>query len=348
MSIASIGKERKVLVTGATGFLGSRLVKEMVGKHYSVRALVRKTSKIDQFKKLHVEIFYGDVADKASLEPAFSGVNVVVHAAADTRGNVIESKRTTVDGTKNIVELTMQHKIDKLIYISSCSVYGISECRPEQVVDEKGLVERYPEKRGSYSEAKIKAEALLLSFARENNIPFVCLRPGTILGEGGDIFTPMMGFSFRKKLFAIIGNGKFILPLVCIDNLVDAIILALESKNSTRHIYNVVNFDQVTKKEYVNILLRKLYPKAIFLYVPYSFIYIIVLIQEVIFGLLKRQPLVSRYRLTSSQRSVTYDSSKIKKELNWNPVTTLHAAIGKVLALELARANDKLQNKDKG
>lgn len=342
MSVVSTGKAPTVLVTGATGFLGSRLVEKLLWKGYRVRALARKTSRIDHLKGLEVDICYGDVADLSSLENAFKEINFVVHAAADTKGDKIKGLQTSIDGTQNIVSLSKKYNISKLVYISSCSVYGVSELGQGQIVDENSTMEKHSEKRGIYSEAKVKTERILIDTSKNKNIPFVCLRPGTILGEGGHIFTPMMGFSLGKKLFAIIGNGQFILPLVYIDNLVEAIILALGNKNSTGQIYNVVDFDRVTKKEYVNTLLRKLYPKAIFLYLPYSLLYIIAFFQEIIFGLLKRQPYFTRYRLISSQRSVVYDSSKIKRYLDWNPATTLREAIGKVLTYEQTRANNKL------
>jgi 2-alkyl-3-oxoalkanoate reductase len=325
-----------VLVTGSTGFLGSRIVEALLDKGYHVRALARKTSNIEHLQKLNVEICYGDVADPVSLEPAFADINIVVHAAADTKGDKIESLKTTINGTQNIASLSIKYKIDKLIYISSCSVYGISQLKENQIVDENARLEGYPEKRGFYSEAKLKAETLLLDTAKKDNIPFVCLRPGTIFGEGGDIYTPMMGFSAGIKLFAIIGNGKFILPLVYIDNLVEAIILTISSENSTGQTYNVVDPERVTKKEYVDLLLRKLYSRAMFLYIPYWLIYSLVYFQEILAAnILKRKPFLTRYRLTSSQKKIVYDSSKIQKELNWKPQVTLRDAIGKVLAYEM-------------
>lgn len=329
-----------VLVTGATGFLGSRLVKAMVSKRYNVRALVRKTSRIDSLEKLKVEICYGDVTDRASLEPAFGGVNIVIHAAADTKGNVVEGQRTTVNGTNNIVALSRLHNVDRLIYISSCAVYGISECSPGQLVDEGVPVETHPEKRGLYSEAKIKAEALLLTSARKEGVPFVCLRPGTIFGEGGEIFTPMVGFSKANKFFFIIDNGKSVLPFVYVDSLVDAILLAVDKKESEGQIYNVVDPDGITKKEYIELFLRKLYPKAHFFFIPLSLVNSLVGMQEFLMKLLRRQPLLTRYRLLSSQQNIAYDSSKIQRELGWKPTIPLREAIDRVLTYE----RDRLRN----
>lgn len=338
MSIVMSGEIPSVLVTGATGFLGLRLVKSLVERGYQVRALARKTARTTGLQRLGVEICYGDIADLPSLEPAFAGVNVVVHAAADTKGNVIESQKITVNGTQNIIELSKQHKIDRLIYISSCAIYGISECKSSgQVVDENAPIESHPEKRGLYSEAKIKAETLFLSSAEENGIPFVCFRPGTIFGEGGEIFTPMMGFSKANKCFFIIDKGRFLLPFVYVDSLVDAIILAMKNKESQGQIYNVVDPDGVTKKEYVELFLRKLYPKAHFYYIPFFLINSIVLLQEVLMKMMGRQPFLTRYRLISSQRNIVYDSSKIQKELGWKPSIPLREAIKRVMEYEIAK-----------
>jgi nucleoside-diphosphate-sugar epimerase len=339
MSVVSSGRSPFVLVTGSTGFLGSRLVEAFVQNGYRVRAFARKTSNTEQLKRLNIDIFYGDVADYASLEPAFKDINFVVHAAADTKADNIESLRTTADGTRNIVELSKKYEIKKLIYISSCSVYGVSEFTRDQVIREDAPLEKHPERRGFYSEAKLMAEMLLIDSATKKNIPFVCLRPGTIFGEKGEIYTSMMGFSLGKRLFIIIDNGNFILPLVYIDNLVEAIFLAMSSSNSAGQIYNVVDYDRITKREYVDVLLRKLYPNAVFLYVPYVVLHAMVHLQEMLFTFMRRKAFLTRYRLVSSQQSIIYDASKIRKELGWNPATNLRDAIEKVIAYEKNKAN---------
>lgn len=95
----------------------------------------------------------------------------------------------------------------------------------------------------------------------KSGFPIVCLRPGTIWGPGGEVFTPMMGFSLGRKLFAIIGPGNFILPFVYIDDLAEAIIASMESTESNGKIFDVVDMERLTKKDYTNLLLRKLYPK---------------------------------------------------------------------------------------
>jgi predicted dehydrogenase/nucleoside-diphosphate-sugar epimerase len=322
-----------ILVTGATGFLGGRLVELLTQRGYRVRALARKLSSIEKLKKLQAEIFYGDVASADSLKPAFEGVDMVVHAAADTEGHEEDSKLSTIQGTKNVIDLCQHYKIKRLVYISSCSVYGVADYTKDQVVTEESPLERFPEKRGHYSNAKFKAEDSITE-AMKKGQPITVLRPGTIFGPGGEIFTPMMGFSFGSKVFGIIGMGKFVLPLVYIDNLVEAIITTIEKQESIGKFFNVVDSDNVSKKMYIKLLLKKLYPKSHYIYIPFWFLYLGVFFQELLTRALGRKPFLTRYRLVSSQKNILYDASRIINELNWAPPYTTKDALNMVLDYE--------------
>ncbi len=324
----------KVLVTGATGFLGRRLVEILVQKGYRVRALARKLSRTAPLKAAGAEIYFGDVGSLESLGPAFEGVDFVVHAAADTAGRKEESDISTIRGTANVVSLCKEKKIRRLVYISSCSVYGVGDYRAGQTVTEESSLERRPEERGNYSEAKLEAERLVTEAMSHDGLAAVCLRPGTYFGPGGDVFTPMMGLAFGEGFFMVIGNGRFHLPLIYVDNLIDAIIASIEKDNGVGKVFNVVDSDCVTKREYVNLFLRKLYPRARFLYFPYSLFYSMVYAQEILVGLLKRKPFLTRYRLTASQRDIRYSSEAIRKELGWAPPYTIRQAFESYLAKE--------------
>jgi len=327
----------KILVTGAGGFLGTRLIEMLVEKGYPVRALVRKLSDTRKLKELGVEIFFGDVGSLESVRPAFAGIEVVVHAAADTAGDEQDSERSTIQGTRNIIEAAREVQAKKMVYISSCSVYGVADYKTGEVVTEESALERFSERRGYYSHGKLKAEEIVIQTMREATLPIVCLRPGTIFGPGGEIYTPMMGFSLGTKLFAVIGNGKFALPLVYIDNLVQAILLAIKKNDGIGRTYNVVDPGSMTKKEYVDGLLRRRYPQAKVFYFPYFLLNTMVFSQEVLMKLLKRNPFLTRYRLISSQRSIRYDSSKIKNELGWDAKITSKEAFNRILAFEMAK-----------
>jgi nucleoside-diphosphate-sugar epimerase/predicted dehydrogenase len=329
----------RVLVTGASGFLGSRLVELLIQQGYSVRSLVRKLSNIEKLRKLNTEIFFGDVADADSLKLAFEGVDYVIHTAADTAGKEEEGRLSTIQGTKNIVDLCEEFKIKKLVYISSCNVYGVADYKKGQTVTEESSLERFPLKRGFYSLAKLEAEEVVRKAMGNGNTSIVCLRPGTILGPGGEIFTPMMGFHLGEKLFAIIGPGKFVLPFVYIDNLLEAILASMKSSVANGKLYNVVDQDRLTKREYTDLLLKRLYPEAHYLYVSYNILYLTVFFQELLLKMVNRKPFLTRYRLTSSQKNIIYDASKIRNELNWEPTTSAKKGLEKIFEYEMSKKN---------
>ena len=329
--------DEKVIVTGGTGFLGKRLVELLVKEGYPVRVLARKLSNIEPLRKLGVEVFFGDVADKDSLNTAMKGVKLVVHAAAGTSGSKKDSETGTIQGTQNVLKLCEEHKIQKLIYISSCSVYGVADYKEGQSVTEDSSLEKLPLERGSYSASKQQAESFVIDAMKNMGAPVVILRPGTIYGPGGDIFTPMLGFSAMNKIFVVIGNGKFELPFVYVDNLVDAIIKAIQDDKANNQVFNVIDSERINKREYMNKLIKKLHPKAFIFYFPYKLLYFIIYAQEILCKVLKRPPFLTRYRLISSQKNISYDNSKIINTLNWSPAVTIDEALNALLEFERKR-----------
>jgi 2-alkyl-3-oxoalkanoate reductase len=326
----------RILVTGGTGFVGKRLVERLIEEGYAVRVLARKLANVDTLRSFGAEVFWGDVADLESFEQALIGNDIIVHLAAGTSGSEKDCEEGTLQGTKNVLELCRRHKPNKLVYISSCSVYGVADFKKNQLVPETALLERFPEKRGSYSASKQEAETYVTEFMKSGDVPVVVLRPGTIYGPGGDIYTPMMGFSMGK-LYVIIGNGKFLLPFVYIDNLVDAIIGSIETKKGDNQVFNVVDTDRISKREYMSKVIRKIHPDAKVLYFPYSFLYGITGFQEVALGLLKRRPFLTRYRLDSSQKSIVYDNRKIVETLGWHPRIAASEAFDRLVAFETSK-----------
>jgi nucleoside-diphosphate-sugar epimerase len=329
-----VTQKEKVLVTGGTGFLGKRLVEGLIKAGYPVRVLARKLSNIEALKKKGVEIYFGDVADKVSLEQAFDGIDVVLHAAAGTSGRQKDCESGTILGTRNVLDLCENRKVKKLVYISSCSVYGVADYKTNQVVTEESSLERHPSRRGDYSASKQQAEGIVSEAMKRKKIPIIVLRPGTIYGPGGELFTPMMGFSLFNKIFVVIGNGKFELPLIYIDNLADAVVKTISSDEANSQILNAVDSERMNKKEYVRKLIKKLYPGSWVFYLPYSMMYTLTWFQEVMFKVLKRNPFLTRYRLISSQRNITYDNTRITSTLHWQPKISVDEAIAQILLHE--------------
>lgn len=311
------GIRTKVLVTGATGFLGQRLAKRLVNAGYQVRALVRKQSNVSALMKLRVEIAFGDLADQATVVGAVKGVDVVVHAGAGTSGTAKDSETATIQGTRNVLDACRLCCINKLVYISSCNVYEVAGYTENQVVTEDAQLERFAFRRGHYSAAKMQAETLVTEALNRDGYPIVVLRPGTLYGPGGEIYTKMMGLSFAGRIFVVFGDGKGALPLVHVDNLVDSIVECLLNSAADNQVFNVVDQDLVTKTMYMEQVVKRLYPKAIVIYCPMAFLVILAWLQEKLLALFGPQPVHSVYRLRSSQKPVRYSTTKIQNRIGW-------------------------------
>ncbi|MDF0665616.1 MAG: NAD(P)-dependent oxidoreductase [Nitrospira sp.] len=312
-----ITKPTNVLVTGATGFLGQRLAKRLVTEGYPVRAFARKQSNAGSLKELGVEITIGDLADESSVMAAVEGVDVVVHAAAGTSGTARDSDTATVQGTRNILDACRMGCIKKLVYISSCSVYEVAGYNENQVVTEEAQLERFPLRRGHYSAAKIRAEALVTEAMNHDGYPIVVLRPGTLYGPGGDVYTRMMGASFARRIFVVFGDGECAVPLLHVDNAVDSIVECMRNSAADNQVFNVVDQDLVTKMMYMEHVVKPLNPKAIVLYCPMSWLLIVTWVQEKLLTLVGIQPVLSVYRLVSSQKCVRYSPEKVDKVIGW-------------------------------
>jgi nucleoside-diphosphate-sugar epimerase len=322
---------RKVLVTGGTGFLGGKLVQHLVSAGFLVRVLVRRTSNTELLRNIKVETVFGDVSDKDSVLNAVFGMEVVVHAAACTSGEDRDFEIVNIKGTQNVLESCEAHGIRKLVFISSCSVYGVSDYKRNEVITEESGLERFPWLRGKYSESKHRSEELVRKALTTKELPIVILRPGTIYGPGGELWSPMLGLSFRNKIYIVFGNGKFILPLVYVDNVVDAVMQSIACSNADNEIFNVVDSERVSKRSFIREIIKKIQPKAHVFYIPYWCLHYAILVQEWLFVIFRKTPILTVYRFVSSQKPVIYDASKINRILNWKPRVSFDEAVDKIM-----------------
>jgi nucleoside-diphosphate-sugar epimerase len=291
----------------------------LVEEGYAVRALVRMRSDLRRLKNLGVDIAFGDLGDATAVDASAGGIDIVVHAGAGTTGSAKDSETATIQGTRNILEACRKHAVRKLVYISSCNVYEVAGYAENQVITEEAQLERFPMRRGHYTAAKLQAEALVTEAITRNWFPAVVLRPGTLFGPGADIFPRMMGVSFARRVFVVFGDGENELPLVHVDNAVDAIVECMRNRAADGQVFNVVDPGPITKKIYVEQLIKPLYPRALVIYCPMPLIRNLTLVQEKILSGLGWQPFFTAYRLSSSQKAVKYDTSSIERAIGWRP-----------------------------
>lgn len=314
----------KVLVTGASGFLGSHLVSRLARQGDEVRALARRSSKTDHLRQPGVEIVYGDLKDRESLRRAVEGVDMVYHAGAALSGSWQEFEESTIKGTERMLELALAAKVKRFVHISSLAIYQVYELKKNTLVEETYAYEKAPEKVGNYTHSKVEAEQLAFRFY-EKGLPVVAVRPGIIYGPRGKVLFPHLGYLLKNKLFVLIGQGDNLLPLTYIDNTVDAILLAAEKREAVGHAYNIVDAEEITQKVYLEKYMAATHSRFVVVSLPFSLLLSSITLVEQLrkSGVLNGAASPSRYGLTSKYKSLRFDTSKAKKELSWEQKISL-------------------------
>ena len=307
----------KVLITGASGFVGLRIVKKLILEGYHVRAFVRKLSHINALEEMGVEILFGDIRDFISFDQAAKNIDVIVHLATDTSGDPKNSVNTAVTGTKNLIDIAKKNKINKVIYMSSMSVYDPVHAKNGQKIYEESNLEPFPNKRGAYAESKIEAEKLVLNLLNESSPAWVILRPAMIFGATSNMFFGPIGISVGGIIRFVFGLGSGRLRLINVEDVANAVFLCIKKDESNGKLYNIVHEEMITYREYIKEILDSVLGKQMTIYLPYFIVYLGVFFLEYLSKIAGIKPFLTRYRLAASQRELIFDTNKIRNDLSW-------------------------------
>jgi predicted dehydrogenase/nucleoside-diphosphate-sugar epimerase len=314
----NVTRPEKILVTGATGYLGSMVVSRLVDQGYYVRALVRELSHTKHLEQLGVELVFGDIRNLNSLLDAAKGMDVVVHMAAALRGSSEFMLECSVTGTKNVAEAAAQCGLEHVIYISSMSVYDYFKLRDGDVISEESSLEEQPELRGTYSLAKRRAEHEALSHLLDNRPNWTILRPSVLVGNSANLFSPV-GAKLGNFLLCPGSAGK-LLRLVHVEDVADAISNAVKNRLMTRgRVFNVSN-GRLTQKQYIDQYVRNGRNKNLrVIYIPFWLASLGAGTLRILRVLSHRVPNINKLRLAYLYRSVEASSEALTKQTGWHP-----------------------------
>ncbi len=302
-----------VLVTGAGGFLGTRLVRRLVDEGVRVRAGVRRVPK-DTLPG--VDYVAGDLGDPEFVDCLVSGVDTAFHVGAAMKGSAADFHRGTVIGTRNIIDACLKNNVRRMVHVSSLSVLEHA-VRRAQIVDESWPLEPHADRRGAYTQTKLEAERMVLTAAKERNLPAFVVRPGVIFGPGVQPSSPAGSFGmFGRWIF--VGSGSLPLPLVYVDDVVDALMIARSRPELEGELVNLVDPAIVTQREYVQIAKRS-DNRINAWYVPKSVLMLASVGIELLGSILKRSVPLSRYRIQSIKPLHNFDQTAARELLGWTP-----------------------------
>lgn len=334
-----------VLVTGASGFLGSRVVQQLCASGLQrIRCFIRPNSDIstleglrEQYPGTDIEYVVGNLLCPLDAIRATRRVNAVYHLAAEMRGMPATIFANTVVASRNLLDGIIQHAVARVVLISSITAYGIAHLRRTTSVTEEVEVEANPEKRDAYCFAKVRQELLFQRYRRDHAFELVTLRSGVIYGERGNVLPSRIGFYVGPLLLQIGGRNR--LPLTYVENCASAVVLAAQSA-FPEGIYNVVDDDLPTSTEYLQQY-RSRVGKLAAVRVP------LLLADFISRGVLERYHAYSNaqipafltpYRVRSTWKGHTYSNAKLKSN-GWRQAVPTQEAIFRTFAdLSLCRA----------
>ncbi|MEM2599947.1 MAG: NAD-dependent epimerase/dehydratase family protein [Thermoproteota archaeon] len=223
----------KILVTGASGFLGGHLVEEMVSKGYSVIGMVRKSSDTSLLRSLGVELRIGDLTDPESLNRATGNIDIVVHLAAYYTffGKKEMYRRVNVEGTRLLLEAALRNGVKRFVYCSSTEAIGPVKNTPAEE-------DSPPNPSYEYGRSKLEAEKIVRSYG-EKGFEYTILRPSGIYGPRNvDDISYWFITAFARNALPtriIVGDGRNLIQFAHVKDVVQGFLLALEKLETSRN-----------------------------------------------------------------------------------------------------------------
>jgi nucleoside-diphosphate-sugar epimerase len=302
-------------VTGAAGFVGRHLVERLLESGERVRLLTRGDPPRAWQGRNGVECVTGDLGDPAVADNVLRGATGIFHLAATTSGGWEDHLRGTVAATRHVVDACLRHRVPWMVYVSSLSVVDWAGLDGKTVTEDSRLEPR-PEDRGNYTRAKLAAEQIVLDSIRERGLKAVLLRPGQIFGPDGPIVGATGGIPAGRRL-VLLGGGHSRVPLVYVEDVVDALLLARKSGSFDGRIFHVVDDTEITQEQFAR---RVATGRGLSLSrIPGPVVLVLAWGVSLLGKILKRSVPLTPYKLKALHADLRFDGRRIREELSWAP-----------------------------
>jgi dihydroflavonol-4-reductase len=304
----------KVLVTGASGFIGSALAHKLVEAGFSVRALVREKGPHSNLADLDIEFIEGDLRDRASIDRAVADVRYAFHVAADYRlwaPDPAEIYATNVEGTRNVMQAALRAGVERIVHTSSVATIAL---RSGEVADESTPMPE-SEAIGAYKRSKIAAERLVDAMVAKQGLPAVIVNPSTPIGPRDARPTPtgrIIVEAAKGRIPAFVDTG---LNLVHVDDVASGHLAAMRSgKIGERYILGGENvlFSQMLKD-----IARIVGRRAPRIRLPWGALVPVAYVSEAVATITGREPFATLDGVYLARYRMFFASTKAERELSY-------------------------------
>lgn len=328
----------RILVTGATGFTGKALVRRLLDDGHDVVALDYKEGyKTDELREWGVDVHIGSVTDKEVVDKLMAGVEIVQHLAAAFREmNVPDTyyDEVNVEGTRVVLDAALRHGVEKFVYCSTCGVHGncdnppAPETAPIQPAD-------------YYQRTKYEAEPIVLDYISKG-LPATILRPAAIYGPGDPERFFMIFKRVSKGMFPMFGNGKTLYHPLYIDNLVDALVLAMDKNKGVGEAYLIADEEYVEIEDLVRRVAAAMGTAVRVPHFPVLPVVALGHVVETVCKPFKIAPPIFPRRVDWYRQNRAFDIGKAKRDLGYQPRVPLDEGLRRTY--EWYRDEGLLQN----
>lgn len=324
-----LAPDEQILVTGAAGFIGSRVVASLLERGFrNLICFGRHSGKLDQLKELassypgaQIEFVRGNLLSRQDCEAASREAKLIIHLAAGTgEKSFPDAFINSVVTTRNLLDASrLSGQLKRFVLVSSFSVYTNCGKSHGRLLEESGPVEEHGDLRGeAYCFAKYKQEQLLAEYGKNFETPYVVVRPGSVYGEKKQGIVGRVGLD-TFGVFLHMGGSNTI-PFTYVENCADAIALAGLVRGIDGEIFNIVDDDLPSSRQFLRSYKKNVKTfKSI--YVPHAVSYVLCYLWEKYYQWSEGQlpPAFNRRRWHAYWKKTSYSNQKLKSRLGWTP-----------------------------
>lgn len=306
----------RIFLTGATGYLGRALVPRLLADGHEVRALVRATSRVDDWLRSGATLFEGDITDRYSLREGMSGADWVIHAAAfvEMEGDRAHMTRVNVEGSENVASLAHKLGIGRFLSVSSIAAFGGSPDDGSLASEDSPVLTPYP---SLYSETKHLGQERIRAWAKQG-LRVNTVYPSLIYGppgkkQGANILVR----SILQGRFPVIVAPEGLASWIYIDDVVEAIVRVMERAPVGRDF--ILAGDVLTLRAAIETICRLGGVKAPRRAISVATARRLAGVAGLLMRLIGKRPPLTSGQLSSLERHWAFDDSRARAELDWHP-----------------------------